>query len=404
MVDVFREVRRRARKDGTLWLNLGDSYAATSMATTVPGSKRRATSRERPTLTGRRRRCLKPKDLVGIPWRVAFALQADGWYLRSVITWRSQPDARERHRSADEATSAVPVTRPALFPRPEAVRESGQPGTHEAIRRTRRLAERSGRRTRSHPRVERARGRPIVGTTSPRRARPRRLAIDATVKVQSQLGAWGPQAPTAVALESSPSAAEWEEIKTGAYHRCLYCRAKTALTMDRRIPLPKGGLHYGGEHGGGVPELQQREGQSVGSNLRDWWVIATEPYKAAHFATFPRKLVEPCVKAGSSERGVCPECGAPWVREVNVGYRVQDATPSDRRHGPRPIDADGSSEFRGTRCRDDRLGGRPGMTPAGVLRAARAEPVPAVVLDPFAGSGRRCWWRRPSAGAAWAST
>jgi DNA modification methylase len=87
MVAVFREVRRVLREDGTLWLNVGDSYASSGGERTYgssdggtgrgPGTKRH----DVPT-SG-----LKPKDLVGIPWRVAFALQADGWYLRSDIIW-----------------------------------------------------------------------------------------------------------------------------------------------------------------------------------------------------------------------------------------------------------------------------------------------------------------------------
>ena len=84
MVAVFREVRRVLRSDGTVWLNLGDSYAANrsyQVASTKGGAKHSPAqgalgSSEVPD-------GLKPKDLVGIPWRVAFALQADGWYLRS---------------------------------------------------------------------------------------------------------------------------------------------------------------------------------------------------------------------------------------------------------------------------------------------------------------------------------
>lgn len=95
MVDVFREVRRVLRSDGTLWLNLGDSYCSTdkwggggngnsgkhTLAAdgTVPSWAVRA---RKQTQTG-----LKPKDLCGIPWRVAFALQADGWWLRQDIIW-----------------------------------------------------------------------------------------------------------------------------------------------------------------------------------------------------------------------------------------------------------------------------------------------------------------------------
>jgi DNA modification methylase len=90
LVDVFRDVRRVLRDDGTLWLNLGDSYAGGGMSnpsatSTLGGGKDRGAGQysiQRKPPAG-----LKPKDLVGIPWRVAFALQADGWYLRSDIVW-----------------------------------------------------------------------------------------------------------------------------------------------------------------------------------------------------------------------------------------------------------------------------------------------------------------------------
>lgn len=96
MVAVFREVRRVLRDDGTLWLNLGDSYAtgAGSVGDAPGGGKQgenwklrgRMTPPNRMPLPG-----LKPKDLIGIPWRVAFALQADGWWLRQDIIW-SKPN------------------------------------------------------------------------------------------------------------------------------------------------------------------------------------------------------------------------------------------------------------------------------------------------------------------------
>ncbi len=94
LVEVFREVRRVLADDGTLWLNLGDCYAsspcgnpddARTSGLTSPGRGKDAISRagKRNTIVAG----LKPKDLVGIPWRVAFALQADGWWLRSDIIW-----------------------------------------------------------------------------------------------------------------------------------------------------------------------------------------------------------------------------------------------------------------------------------------------------------------------------
>jgi DNA modification methylase len=94
LVDVFREVRRVLRDDGTLWLNLGDSYARpAAKGGSGPGGKNRAWygdnygSSDRADVPDG----LKPKDLIGIPWRVAFALQADGWYLRQDIIW-SKPN------------------------------------------------------------------------------------------------------------------------------------------------------------------------------------------------------------------------------------------------------------------------------------------------------------------------
>lgn len=95
MVAVFREVRRALRDDGTLWLNLGDSYAGGGYSNNkingeewlanMNGDKRR--SRQQDQRKALAPLGIKPKDLIGIPWRVAFALQADGWYLRQDIIW-----------------------------------------------------------------------------------------------------------------------------------------------------------------------------------------------------------------------------------------------------------------------------------------------------------------------------
>jgi DNA modification methylase len=87
MVEVFREVRRVLRNDGTVWLNLGDSYANDAKWGGSTGGKHAGGLHGEPIGRGRRNTGLKAKDLVGIPWRVAFALQADGWWLRSDIIW-----------------------------------------------------------------------------------------------------------------------------------------------------------------------------------------------------------------------------------------------------------------------------------------------------------------------------
>lgn len=108
LVDVFREVKRVLRDDGTLWLNLGDSYNAAGRTGhgTREGFKQETNRASadgsdqcRPSVDD-----LKPKDLLGIPWRVAFALQADGWYLRQDIIWHKPNPMPESVR--DRCTKA----------------------------------------------------------------------------------------------------------------------------------------------------------------------------------------------------------------------------------------------------------------------------------------------------------
>lgn len=93
LVDIFREVRRTLTDDGTLWLNIGDSYTSGNRKWRDKDRKNpaRAMTYRPPTPTG-----LKPKDLIGIPWRLALALQEDGWFLRSDIIWNKpncQPES-----------------------------------------------------------------------------------------------------------------------------------------------------------------------------------------------------------------------------------------------------------------------------------------------------------------------
>ena len=90
MVEVFREVRRVLREDGTLWLNLGDSFAG-RCGSRDPEKWPKQSRNDHMPVHAKRHAGLKPKDLCGVPWRVAFALQSDGWYLRCDIIW-SKPN------------------------------------------------------------------------------------------------------------------------------------------------------------------------------------------------------------------------------------------------------------------------------------------------------------------------
>jgi DNA modification methylase len=105
LVEVFRSVRRVLRDDGTLWLNLGDSYNAGRNGGHSGGGKQADLARHRGiSRSGANVPGLKPKDLIGIPWRVAFALQSDGWYLRQDIIWNKPSPMPESVR--DRCTKA----------------------------------------------------------------------------------------------------------------------------------------------------------------------------------------------------------------------------------------------------------------------------------------------------------
>jgi DNA modification methylase len=300
LVEVFREVRRVLRDDGTVWLNLGDSYAGSGNGSNDYRPEGASISRHSGKYVGQKpRSSLASKQLLGIPWRVAFALQADGWILRSDIVW-SKPNCM-----------------------PESVKD---------------------RPTKAHEYVFMLakQGRYFYDA-------------DAVREEASDTSGWAKQ------------------------------RAKGVNTWD-----------YNNTPGRIASTGQRTEastfGNPAGRNRRSVWTIPTTPFSARsvgiddldHFAVMPPKLVEPCVLAGTSERGVCPTCGAPWVRVVERA-KAPSVPPST-------LDRYGTGEAGVHR----RIGGQyqrwldanplttTGWQPS---CACGGEPVPATVLDPFCGAG-----------------
>ena len=143
LVEVFREVRRVLRDDGTVWLNLGDSYANGGRATRDADDKLLERGMNTRPDDG-----AKPKDLLGIPWRVAFALQADGWYLRQDIIWHKpnpMPESvRDRCTKAHEYIFLLSKSKRYYFDS-EAIKEPASGGTSKGD--GRRLAEQAIART-----------------------------------------------------------------------------------------------------------------------------------------------------------------------------------------------------------------------------------------------------------------
>jgi hypothetical protein len=124
-------------------------------------------------------------------------------------------------------------------------------------------------------------------------------------------------------------------------------------------------------------------------NLRDVWRITTNSYKEAHFATFPLKIPEICIKAGTSEKGCCPKCGAPWERVIQKDEIPSDVYTNTRR--PEDVSAvmpNGKAAGIGRKMQEFyndhpivTVGWQPGC------KCEAGDPVPCKVLDPFNGSG-----------------
>jgi len=241
MVDVFREVRRVLRNDGTLWLNLGDTYSAQRWTkkgeTTTPAQPMNGMSDTWRAIAPTKESGLPDKNLVGIPWRVAFALQADGWYLRQDIIWH-KPN-----------------------PMPESVTDRCTKA-HEYIF----LMSKNPNYCFDNDSIKERSVWDVDGNGTIKRAERQRDG-----------------------LKSNPT-----EMKNGI-----------------RIKYPNG------KHGEGQQSPKTIYGKR---NKRSVWSVNVKPYKEAHFATFPKELIEPCVLAGCPKDGTIldPFGGSGTTAEVAI--------------------------------------------------------------------------------------
>lgn len=262
VVEGFREVRRVLRKNGTLWLNLGDSYASQPNQRVHTGERNDVTGWKQATNVGsctvgsRHVLGLKPKDLVGIPWMVAFALRADGWYLRQDIIW-AKPN-----------------------PMPESVTD---------------------RCTKSHEYLF------LLSKSSSYHcdmgAIKEESVTDGPRRPYGSKGAWDMDGrPDEQKHGGEPRSFKGSQFNTGKTAEHQLGRSSS------KVRHPAGWKSGNGSHGsihenGREQQVKYVENTFEKRNRRSVWEIATSPFPEAHFATFPPKLVEPCILAG------CPEGG-----------------------------------------------------------------------------------------------
>jgi DNA modification methylase len=276
MVETFGLVRELLADDGALWLNLGDSYAG------APGGYQgKHGQRESRTFTARidlvkRGLGLKPKDLCGIPWRVAFALQADGWYLRQDIIWH-KPN-----------------------PMPESVRD---------------------RCTKAHE---------YIFLLSKRE----RYYFDADAIAEPL--AYGSVERLSQPNLTNQQGSDRVPGKTNGSMKAVY---RKAYTGESTKDYASGGAQDAGATKARIVD-GILSGDLVSRNKRSVWTVTTKPFSGAHFATFPPDLIEPCILAGSrpgdvvldpfmgsgTTAQVAQQLGRQWIGcELNPEYvQLQD--------------------------------------------------------------------------------
>ena len=255
MVEVFRQARRVLRDDGTLWLNVGDTYAA-NRGYQVADSKWVDVGNTRgmkATDMG-----LKPKDLVGIPWMLAFALRADGWYLRRRIVWckpNGMPESVEDRPTA--ATEDVFLLSKSEHYHYDAKAIRMPPAASSITRWSQYLEAQEG--------SARANG---GGETN----------------------------------GNMKAAGAGARALGGAPHG-RHALGENVPPNERRSDKQRGHSRKHAGFNDRWDAMSVAEQQSMGSNLRDWWIIPTEGFADAHFAVMPTALARICILAG------CPEGG-----------------------------------------------------------------------------------------------
>jgi site-specific DNA-methyltransferase (adenine-specific) len=348
MVKVFREVKRVLKNDGTLWLNLGDSYnntISTGNRTWGDGVGSNKYYEKKGIFPKKRNKTLglKAKDLVGIPWRVAFALQQDGWYLRQDIIWHKpnpMPESvKDRCTKAHEYIFLLSKS-PQYYYDKDAIAEktltldnSIRDKSNDKLNNTPNRTKMSGLKTNNYETrnkrsvwdskyndiehelkhrqgMHKARGEKIILTrpmlpsqneflTFIKEKTNAKILANSTKIPFTTISHWFRQDKTGF---SFPSIEHWNEIKD-----FINDWSKEFQTIDEKMTT----VDY---H---TDEIKMKDGSK---NRRSVWKIQTKPYKEAHFAVFPERLPELCIKAGSKEGDIVLD---PFFGSGTTGWVAQ---------------------------------------------------------------------------------
>jgi len=261
IVELFRQVRRVLRDDGTLWVNMGDSYTdsgrGSDAGSTLEGSRHNQSESRKIRVRESAVTNLRPKNMVGIPWRIALALQADGWYLRSDIIWykpNPMPESVTDRPTKSHEYVFLLSKQEKYYYNALAIQEPASDNTHA------RYARGNGPGSR-----------------------------------------FAPKLPAGWHQGNRATGSEPRDQRAGVNPKCVE---------------PGNGIKQNSSYAAAVKDVVEFR------NKRDVWTIATEAYAEAHFATFPRDLVRPCILAG------CPAGGTVLDPFAGSGTTLQVAKES----------------------------------------------------------------------------
>lgn len=358
LVAVLREVRRVLREDGTLWLNLGDAYAHDDKWGGTTGGKHRRDLHGTPVGRGKTRAGLKSKNLCGLPWRVAWALQEDG------------ADNSQHAREMQGLIQAITASYASREAWPDRIRAAV-----ERLERERDAAQSGGWYLRSDVIWAKPNARPESVLDRPTLTHEHIFLL--TKSAQYFYDYEAVKEPARASQSTRNLRSVWEARDEWRAAQCV--NADDAGHCDPECSV------CAGQGWVWTRFLRDTPGGSV-------WYVSTRPYRGAHFATMPPALVKLCVQAGTSARGVCPHCGAQWERVV-------ERVAGKSRHCPK-TDALYQAQQAGRGQEQVKRTGTIGMSGGGrvdgytVTRGWQPacdcpahETIPATILDPFNGAG-----------------
>ena len=402
LVSVFDEVKRVLREDGLVFVNIMDSYTGSGAhypdhknpGITRSGARLGAVHTPTPEEIG-------PQQQAGIPSRFAFAMQESGWVWRHTIIWAKGLSYCEK--ACPCCGTSVRFSGSSM---PEST-ESRPSTSHEYILMFAKSnnsvfwTHRDYDGTRVKPRPDfgwcRATGQEV--TEEPEDWKISRITCPdclGTGKVAED-GDPGIFNGT-LALDDcerceNGNVPEWRRVNLWEGHNYFYdgyaVREPSGSGPSDLKKMAEHRKRIGGKHkdleddplvaaNANTNAGQHRAvGDPSGRNVRSVWAVQCEPSKQAHYAVWPRGLVRPMIRAGSSEAGCCKECGAPWYRAAESAGHINRREPA---HVPNNCPT-----------KTDSTGWAPTKRPMDIWRPTcpcNAESIPCVVLDPFCGTGR----------------